>query len=266
MEAVMILENPLKRTLKAGGVVLGTMLTHLRQPAVAVLMKNAGWDYVFLDAEHGSFTPPSLMDFCIAARGVNLPTIVRVPSSGEAQRLYQTLDLGATGLLCPQTETRAQVEFIIHSTKYFPMGQRGMSLRNVHTFWGKYKGSDLTPKLNQETMIVLQIESKKGVDNLEAMLDVPGVDAVFIGPNDMSQTLGIPGDIGHPEVAKHVDRVLEVCQKKNIPCGVHTYDIDTAKKWIGRGCRFMCLGGDMAWLQDSCQKACAEVKEALPRQ
>ena len=261
----MILENPLKTTLKAGGVVLGTMLTHLRQPAVAVLMKNAGWDYVFLDAEHGSFTAPSLLDFCIAARGVNLPAIVRVPGSGEAQRLYQTLDLGATGLLCPQTETRAQVEFIVHSTKYFPMGQRGMSLRNAHTLWGKYKGSELTPKLNQETMIVLQIESKKGVDNLESMLEVPGVDAVFIGPNDMSQTLGIPGDIGHPEVVKHVDRVLEVCQKKSIPCGVHTYDTDTAKKWIGRGCRFMCLGGDVAWLQDSCQKACSEVKEACPK-
>ena len=261
----MILENSVKKTLKSGGVVLGTMLTHLVQPTVAVLMKNAGWDYVFLDAEHGSFTPPSLVDFNIAARGVNLPTIVRVPSSSEAQRLYQTLDQGATGLLCPQTESKAQVEFIIHSTKYFPMGQRGMSLRNVHTSWGKYKGAELTPKLNQETMIVLQIESKKGVDNIEAMLDVPGVDAVFIGPNDMSQTLGIPGDIGHPEVAKHVDRVLEICQKKNIPCGVHTYDIDTAKKWIGRGCRFMCLGGDTAWLMDSCQAAYTAVMQGVKK-
>jgi 2-keto-3-deoxy-L-rhamnonate aldolase RhmA len=259
MEDEMILENQVKKSLKAGGVVLGTMLTHLRQPAVAIAMKNAGWDYVFLDAEHGSFTPPELLDFCIAARGVNLPTIVRVPNSREAQRMYQTLDLGATGLLCPQTETKEQVEFIIHSTKYFPMGQRGMSLRNNHTSWGKYKGSELTPKLNQETMIVLQIESKLGVDNLEPMLDVPGVDAVFIGPNDMSQTLGIPGDIGHPEVAKRVDRVLELCQKKNIPCGVHTYDNDTAKKWIARGCRFMCLGGDMAWLQDAMQAAYATV-------
>ena len=251
----MILENPLKKTMKAGGVVMGTMLTHLRQPAVAILMKNAGWDYVFLDAEHGSFTPPDLLDFCVAAKAVCLPVIVRVPNSREAQRLYQTLDLGATGLLCPQTETKEQAEFIVHSTKYFPMGQRGMSLRNAHTFWGKYKGSELTPKLNEETMIVLQIESKTGVDNLGPMLDVPGVDAVFIGPNDMSQTLGIPGDIGHPEVAKRVDRVLEVCQKKKIPCGVHTYDVDTAKKWIARGCQFMCLGGEMAFLQDAMQAA-----------
>ena len=261
----MILENSVKKTLKAGGVVLGTMITHLRQPYVAVLMKNAGWDYVFLDAEHGSFTPPELVDFSIAARGVGLPIIVRVPNSAEAQRMYQTLDLGATGILCPQTETKERVEFIIQSTKYYPMGLRGMSLRNVHTSWGKYKGSELTPRLNQETMIVLQIESKKGVENLEGMLDVPGVDAVFIGPNDMSQTLGIPGDIGHPEVVKHVDRVVEVCQKKNIPCGVHTYDLDTAKKWIGRGCRFMCLGGDMAWLQDSMQAAYNAVMEGVKK-
>ena len=71
----------------------------------------------------------------------------------------------------------------------------------------------------------------------------------------MSQTLGIPGDIGHPEVAKRVDRVLEVCGKKNIPCGVHPYDNDMAEKWIGRGCRFMCLGGDTACLQDAMQAA-----------
>jgi 4-hydroxy-2-oxoheptanedioate aldolase len=197
MEAIMILENPLKKTLKAGGVVLGTMIGHLRLPAVAVMLKNAGWDFVFVDCEHGSFTQGHLADFCIAARGVNLPTIVRVPSIHEPQRLYQTLDLGATGLLCPQTETQEQVAAIMHATKYYPMGQRGMATRNVHTSWGRYKGSELTARLNQETMIVLQIESKKAVENLEQLLAVPGVDAAFIGPNDLSQTLGIPGDPNH---------------------------------------------------------------------
>lgn len=261
----MIQENSVKQTLKAGGVVLGTMISHLRQPVVAVLMKNAGWDYVFLDAEHGSFGPPELTDFCIAARGVNLPTIVRVPACTEAQRLYQTLDLGANGLLCPLTESKERAEFIIHSTKYYPLGQRGMNLRNVHTSWAKYKGSELTPRLNQETMIVAQIESKKGVENLESILEVPGLDAVFIGPNDMSQTLGIPGDIGHPEVVKHVDQVLAICQKRNIPCGVHTYDLETAKQWIARGCRFMCLGGDTGWLMDSCQAAYSAVMAGVKK-
>jgi len=261
----MILENPLKKALKAGGVVLGTMIGHLRLPAVAVMLKNAGWDYVFLDCEHGTFYPGALADFCIAARGVNLPTIVRVPSSNEAQRLYQTLDLGATGLLCPQTETKEQVEFIIESTKYYPMGLRGMATRNVHTSWGKYKGSELTAKLNQETMIVLQIESKKAVENLEQLIAVPGVDAAFIGPNDLSQTLGLPGDPSHPEVQKYVDRTLEICRKANMPCGVHTFDAESAKKWIQRGMRFMALGNDAMWLMDASQKAYAEVKEAIPR-
>ncbi len=260
----MILENPLKKTLKAGGVVIGTMIGHLRLPAVAVMLKNAGWDYLFLDCEHGSLTQSNLADFCIAARGVNLPIIVRVPSIHEPQRLYQTLDLGATGLLCPQTETTAEVEAIIQATKYYPMGQRGMATRNVHTSWGKYKGSELTARLNQETMIVLQIESKKAVENLEQLIAVPGVDAVFIGPNDLSQTLGIPGDAGHPEVVKYVERCLEICRTASMPCGVHAFDVESAKKWIQKGMRFMGLGNDAMWLMDASQKAVMDVREVLP--
>jgi len=261
----MILENPLKKTLKAGGVVLGTMIGHLRLPAVAVMMKNASWDFVFVDCEHGSFTQSNLADFCIAARGVNLPTIVRVPSIHEPQRLYQTLDLGATGLLCPQTETKEEVEAIIHATKYYPMGQRGMAMRNVHTSWGRYKGSELTARLNQETMIVLQIESKKAVESLEHLIAVPGVDAAFIGPNDLSQTLGLPGDPSAPEVVKYVERALETCRRVNMPCGVHTFDVAGAKHWIQKGMRFMACGNEVTWLVDSGQKATAEIKEALAR-
>lgn len=260
----MILENPLKKTLKSGGVVLGTMIGHLRLPAVAVMMKSAGWDFVFVDCEHGSFTQSHLADFCIAARGVNLPTIVRVPSIHEPQRLYQTLDLGATGLLCPQTETKEEVEAIIHATKYHPMGQRGMATRNVHTSWGKYKGSELTARLNQETMIVLQIESKKAVENLEQLIAVPGVDAAFIGPNDLSQTLGLPGDPSAPEVVKYVERALETCRRVNMPCGVHSFDVAGAKQWIQKGMRFMACGNEVTWLVDSGQKATAEVREAIP--
>lgn len=261
----MILENPLKRTLKAGGVVIGTMVQHLRLPAVAVMMKNAGWDFVFVDMEHGSFSPESLADFCIAARGVQLPTIVRVPSIQEPQRLYQTLDLGATGLLCPQTETKAEVEAIIRATKYHPIGERGMAMRNVHTSWGRYKGSELTPKLNEETMIVLQIESARGAENLDQLISVPGVDAIFIGPNDLSQSLGIPGDASHPEVVKHMERALDICRRVNVPCGVHTFDVESAKHWIRKGMRFMACGGEVTWLVDAGHKASAEIKEAIPR-
>ncbi len=261
----MIPDNPLKRTLGAGGVVLGTMIGHLRLPAVAVMLKAAGWDYVFLDCEHGSFSQSSLADFCIAARGVGLPTIVRVPSIHDPQRLYQTLDLGATGLLCPQTETKEEVEMIIQATKYFPMGQRGMALRNVHTSWERHDPLDLTARFNEETMIVLQIESKEGVENLDQLVSVPGVDAAFIGPNDLSQTLGIPGAAGHPEVTKYVERALEVCRRANMPCGVHVADVESARRWIQKGMRFMACGNEAAWLVDACQRALKEIRETSSR-
>ncbi len=261
----MLVENTLKKTLQSGGVALGTMIVHLRQPAVAVMMKNAGWDYVFLDAEHGTFHPAAIADFCITARAVGLPVIVRVPGTSDAQRLYQTLDLGATGLLCPQSETVEQVEFILHATKYYPMGQRGMSLRNVNTFWGKHKSAEVTTRLNQDTTIILQVETKQGVENLEKMLKVAGVDGVFVGPADLSQTLGIPGDTAHPEVQNYVGRVFEVCHEANIPCGIHTYDVETCGKWIAKGGRFMCLGNDAMWLQDGAQQALAQVRDGMKK-
>ena len=150
----------------------------------------------------------------------------------------------------PLAQDVEQVEFIMHATKYYPVGQRGMSLRNVNTFWGKHKSSEVTTRLNQDTTIVLQVETKQGVENLEKMLRVPGVDAVFVGPADLSQTLGIPGDTAHPEVQKYVARVLEVCGGAKIPCGVHTYDHATCASWIQKGMRFMCYGNDAMWLQD----------------
>jgi len=128
----MILENSVKKTLKAGGVVLGTMLTHLRQPAIAVLMKNAGGITCFLMPS----TARSLRDCwtSVSRPRVSLPTIVRVPNSREAQRMYQTLDLGASGLLCPQTESKEQVEFIIHSTNIFPWASEGCPSQQ-YTSW-----------------------------------------------------------------------------------------------------------------------------------
>ena len=140
------------------------------------------------------------------------------------------------------------------------MGQRGMSTRNVHTSWGRYKGAELTAKLNQETMIVLQIESAQAVENLEQLISVPGVDAVFIGPNDLSQTLGLPGDPNAPEVVKYVERTLEICRRVNMPCGVHSFDVTGCKSWLQKGMRFMACGNEVTWLVDSAQKAVADIK------
>ena len=140
-----------------------------------------------------------------------------------------------------------------------------MSTRNVHTSWGRYKGAELTARLNQETMIVLQIESKSAVEHLDQLISVSGVDAVFIGPNDLSQTLGIPGDAGHPDVVKYVERAQEICRRVNMPCGVHTFDVPSAKQWIQKGMRFMACGNEVTWLVDAGLKASAEIREAIPR-
>ncbi len=258
----MILENRAKRTLKEGGVVIGTMVAQIRNPAVALVLKAAGFDFFFIDREHGSFSIETMADLILAARGVELPTIVRVPSS-ETQTLAHPLDLGASGILCPHTETREDVEQIIRATKFHPIGERGMSLRNVHTGFEKGKGEEIVRRLNEETLIVLQVETAKGVDNLEALVDVDGVDAVFVGPNDLSQTLGIPGQIHHPEVIKRIERVIEVCNKAKLAPGLHTYDPESAKRWLKSGIRLLGYGGPFAFIMESGARITSELKSFL---
>jgi len=258
----MIMENRIKRILKEGGVVIGTMVAHLRVPSIVPMLKAAGFDFFFIDREHGSIGVEAMADLIVAARGAGIAPIVRVPAL-EPQLLAHPLDLGAAGLLCPQTETREEVELIIRSTKYFPRGERGMSLRNIHTDFERGKGEEVTRRLNEETLIVLQVETAKGIDNLERLVEVEGVDAAFVGPNDLSQTLGIPGQIHHPEVVKRIERLIEVCQKAGVAPGLHTYDVDSAKAWLKKGIRLLGFAGDAPLIVDTGAKATSELRGFL---
>lgn len=257
----MILENRVKRVLREGGVAIGTMITQFRSPAVAIMLKAAGFDYFFIDMEHGSLSVETMADLCVAARGAGIATIVRVPIL-EAQALGTPLDLGASGVLCPQTETRADAELIVRCTKYHPLGERGMSLGNVHVGFERGKPEEVVRRLNEETLIVVQIETAKGVDNIDEILRVPGIDAAFVGPNDLSQTLGVPGQIHHPEVAKRIERLIEACQKAGVAPGLHTYDVDSAKAWLKKGIRLLGYSGDVAFIVGG-GKVTSELREFL---
>ncbi|MFQ5881036.1 MAG: HpcH/HpaI aldolase/citrate lyase family protein [Candidatus Methylomirabilales bacterium] len=260
----MIMENRLKRLLRNGEVAIGTMVVHLRTPTIAQMLKTAGFDFIFIDCEHGGFGVEAMADLIQAARGVGFPPIVRVPRL-EPQTLAHPLDLGAAGLLCPGTETRQDAELIIRSTKYHPRGERGMSLRNVHTAFAKGKGEEITRRLNEETLIILQVETARGVDNLEGLVTVEGVDAVFVGPNDLSQTLGVPGEIHHPEVTKRIERVIEACHQAGLAPGLHTYDVESAKRWLEKGIRLLGYASDVAFIVDTGTAATTELRGFLQR-
>ncbi len=259
-----VLPNKAKRAVREGGAAIGTMISACRNPSVAYMVAAAGFQWVVLDTEHGAFSTETASDFCMAARAAGVTPVIRVPGTNRVG-LYQALDGGAQGLLIPEVETREQVETIIHATKYAPAGLRGMNLRQVHMEFRKSKAPETMAALNEETMVIIQIESGHAVENIDALLSVPGVDGAFVGPNDLSQTLGVPGDVKHPLVQEHVHRVIEACKRHGVAPGLHVYDVESACYWLEQGVRYMLYCNDVSFIVDTGAKAMGEINGFLKR-
>jgi len=258
----MIKENRVKRTLRAGGVVLGTMVSHVRTPSIAVMLKAAGFDFLFLDSEHGAFNMETIQDISLVAREAGIVPILRVPGLHD-DHLFRPLDAGVMGLLCPHVETGEQARHIVRATKYSPLGERGMSLRNVHTSFLRGKGDEITRRLNEETLLAVQVETAKGVEHIDEIVAVQGIDAVYVGPNDLSQTVGVPGQIHHPEVTTRIERVIAACNRAGVAPGLHTYDVESAQGWLNRGIRLLGFSGDANFLVDAASKAVTDLRAFL---
>jgi 4-hydroxy-2-oxoheptanedioate aldolase len=253
-------ENRVKRILQAGGTVVGTMISEVRGPGVMRMLGTAGLDFVYIDLEHSTYSLETVGDLILAAQATDLMTFVRVPGYENRCALSRPLDAGADGLLCPQTESVEQVEFIIRETKYYPLGQRGAALRRGHSAFAPVKFAEYAPHANAETMIILQIESERGVRDSELLMAVEGVDAAFIGPADLSQSYGIPGQTKDPRIVEAIHRVLEGCRKQGKACGLHLYNMDDVRYWTEAGMRLICYNSDIAMITDTATKFAAEIR------
>lgn len=241
-------ENKVKKALREGKVVVGTLVDFVRTPAIATVMKNIGFSFIIIDSEHSGFSMETISDITQVARAAEITPIVRVPTQ-HYDPIYRYLDAGAMGLLIPRIEEKESLERIIRETKYYPVGERGIHPLNAHSDYVRWKNvMEDTARLNEETMIVLLIESKRAVENLENMLQVKGVDVCHVGVFDLSQTLGRTGDIHHPEVTECVEQVIKVCNKMGVTPGLSTFDVETTKKWVEKGIRFFNFGNDTGFL------------------
>src|SRR5262249_21047800 len=164
------------------------------------------------------------------------------------------------GLVCPRCESREQVEMIIRSTKYYPEGARGASLSGVHTGFREIGNAEYMKWANAETMIVIQIETKLAVDRAEELVSVPGVDAVWIGPFDLSASMGIAGQFDHPEMAACYDKVIDACNKYGVAPGVHLTNLESLQKWIARGMRLAVYRNDARLMMDASRAALAALR------
>ncbi len=252
----------IKRALKEDKVILGSFVSEIWSPTIAWMYATAGFDFMFIDMEHGSFNMETVAAMIMAARGVGIAPIVRAPSNDRAS-VMRPLDAGAAGLLVPMVETREYAEQLIRFGKYPPLGQRGVALRRAHSAYRALPAAPYLRKANEETLIVAQIETQLSVDNLETILSLGSIDVAFVGPADLSTSMGHPGQASHPEVVQAIERVMEVSRRHRVAPGIHLTDVDSVKEWARRGMRFISYSGDLAFIVDSAARDLARIREGL---
>ena len=252
-------ENKVKRALMHGEIQLGTWITTLRTPQIAQMIAAAGFDFVYIDMEHSCFSIETVGDLCFAALAAGLVPIVR-PSGKDPHLLTRPLDNGAMGLLIPHVDTREEAEAVIQAVRFPPQGERGMNLLNPHTGFRKADGDAYIKAAHAETLVLVQIESDRGIGNLDGILSVDGVDGSVIGRADLSADLGLPGQTNHPEVSRRVAMLIAACQRHNKVPGLLVQDIASAKEWISKGIRLVPYSNEVSLLISAGQKAVNEIR------
>ncbi len=224
----------LKQRLRNGEQVLGTMVTTFASPDIAKILQVCGFDFMIVDCEHGSFTTREVANIIAVARGIGMPALVRIPEMRREHAL-KFMEMGASGLLLPNTESAEQAKMLVDCTKYAPLGHRGVSLSRPHTDFMKVSGATYMPQANDETILMCQIESRKGVENVEEIIAVEGIDVAFIGPNDMSQDYGILGQFEHPEIVAAFEKIVAAAQANGKWAGAHFGGAAPLKPWLKKG-------------------------------
>ena len=251
--------NNVKRRLKEGQVCFGTMLRILKSPQAIALCASEGWDYIVLDTEHNDYDYETLGNFSLVAKYEDIGLFVRVPDKLYHQ-MAQMLDIGAEGLVLPQVKTQEETQHIIQSTKYAPMGTRGISISTTVTLFRDYKIEEYTEWANREIMTIVQIESEEGINNAEKIISTKGVDTIMIGPADLSHDMGISGQINHPRIEEAFREVITQCNKYGVAPGIHLNNMEDVNKWVNEGMRFITYSYDSKFFKDAFREALLELR------
>jgi 2-keto-3-deoxy-L-rhamnonate aldolase RhmA len=235
-------ENPVKAALKAGKTVVGSGLGAAANPVVVRILANAGYDFLFIDTEHNLIAPDMMLYVVQMARACGISPIIR-PNDNEYHLVASALDSGADGLIVPRIETVEQAQRLVSYAKYPPLGVRGCGGTAFFDYKSPNWGEGL-PWLNEQTLIAPQVESVKAIENLDKILDIPGIDAIIVGPQDLSISLGVPGQHNHPTEVAAIERVIAICKAHKKPCGIVVASGELAKPWVEKGMRLVVAGGD----------------------
>ena len=240
--------NLARERLERGELSLGVGIRVVRSVEVAKAMKSAGFDWLFIDLEHGALSIETASQMCLAALDTGISPLVRIPN-GEYSLATRLLDNGAVGVVVPHVETAKEARDIADRLRYPPLGHRGVF--SMMPQFDYRPTANLTASLNSANLIAVMLESANAIDNAEAIAAVPGIDILLIGTNDLSIEMGVPGELGHAKIVDAYARMIAACQKyAKWPGMGGVYDDELMMRYISMGARFILSGSDLGFLLD----------------
>lgn len=235
-----------RQRLRSGQKLVGLILT-LPSPEIAEICADAGFDWLFLDMEHGLFDVAAVQRVTQTV-GARCPCVVRVPSH-DGVWIKKVLDVGVAGLIVPQVNTASEAQSLVRLAKYPPMGQRSTGIGRAQGYGATF--GEYVQSANETTAFIAQIEHIDGVRNIEGILNVSGVDAVFVGPFDLSASLNMIGQIGADEVQAAIGQVLAACKLRQFPLGIFAPSLERAKGALQQGYTLVAAGADISLLTEA---------------
>jgi len=250
----------LKQKVNSGGIVYGTMISLGRNPRWSSAFSNFGLDYAILDTEHAARSRSEVADYLAAFRYSGVVPIVRVPIPAS-HYVTMYLDAGAQGVLAPYCETVEQVKEVVAATKWRPLkGELADKAVNTGEFPSPATKEYLEDR-NRNNVCIIGIESVPAISNLENILEVDGIDAVFVGPNDLSITLGVPDQYDHPDYEAALREVISKCQAAETPVLIHHQTVELTQKWLREGARFVLYSSDASTLHNGYRNEFGRIKK-----
>ena len=257
---MVLVRNALKEMCRTRELKLGHFIVEFATPGIGHILKAAGCDFAFFDLEHSGFSLETAKSALRYFEAAQLPAFIRVPA-GERHFIARACDIGAEGIMVPMVGTAAQAEAIVRAMKYFPRGERGVALGIAHDNFAVQPAAAAMAAANARTTLFCLIETAEGVDNVDAIAAVDGVDCLWIGHFDLSQSLGIPGQFEHPDFLAAVDKVVAAGKRHNKALGRLVSKVEDGVRLYAQGFDFCCYSGDAWVLRDALGSALGSLRE-----
>lgn len=236
----MIKQNQVKARLKAGAPVIGAFC-NIPSPEAVEVLGLLGFDFAIIDAEHGSPDLKEVENMVRAADASGITPLVRI-AMNQPQNILRHLDTGAMGAQIPMVQSGADARAVVSAVKYPPVGRRGLAVARANGWGIPAPLGQYTQLANQETLVVVQIETVEGVAAASEIINTEGVDVVFLGPTDLSSALGYPGQATHPEVLATIEKVGKEARAAGKATGTIARDAEAYAYWRQRGFQYLCTG------------------------